>query len=135
MIMIQCKRTCDPAVPEDGRRILVDRLWPQDCPKEPMPFDAWLPDVAPSADVQQAFIAGRLDFVGFTAAYRQELAAQPAHWWALLQYGLSARLTLVFTADDPLQNPAVVLAQWLEDELDRFQGSSSPVCYRDEFAQ
>ncbi|WP_137806874.1 DUF488 domain-containing protein [Pseudomonas sp. G(2018)] len=131
--MIQCKRTCDPAVPEDGRRILVDRQWPKDCPKEPMPFDAWLPNVAPSADLHQAFMSGQLNFAGFTSAYRGELAAQPTHWWALLQYGQSECLTLVFTADDPLQNHAVVLAQWLEDELDRFQGSSSPVCYRDEF--
>lgn len=133
--MIQCKHTCDPAAPEDGRRILVDRLWPQDCPKEPMPFDAWLPDVAPSADVHQAFMSGQLDFVGFTAAYRRELAAQPTHWLALLQYAQAQMLTLVFTADDPLQNHAVVLAQWLEEELDRYQGCSSPVCYRDEFPE
>ncbi|NUU38407.1 DUF488 domain-containing protein [Pseudomonas sp. C2B4] len=133
--MIQCKRTCDPAAPEDGRRILVDRQWPQDCPKAPMPFDAWLPDVAPSADLQQAFMVGQLDFSGFTTAYRRELTAQPAHWWALLPYAQTGMLTLVVTADDPAQNPAVVLGQWLEEELDRYQGSSSPVCYRDEFPE
>ncbi|WP_160109379.1 DUF488 domain-containing protein [Pseudomonas izuensis] len=133
--MIQCKRVCDPVAPADGWRILVDRQRPKDCLKASMPSDAWLPDVAPSADLHQAFIAGQLDFAGFTQAYRRELAAQPAHWWALLHYAQTGMLTLVFTADDPLQNPAVVLAQWLEEELDRFQGSSSPVCYRDEFPE
>ncbi|MCW8278500.1 DUF488 family protein [Pseudomonas sp. PCH199] len=133
--MIQCKSACDPAAPEDGRRILVDRQWPQDCPKAPVPFDAWLPDVAPSTELHQALMAGQLDFARFTAAYRRELTAQPVHWWALLQYSQTEMLTLVFTANDPLRNHAVVLAQWLEEELDRYQSSSSPVCYRDEFPE
>ena len=131
--MIQCKSSGDPATPEDGRRILVDRLWPQDCPKDSLRLDDWLPDVAPSVDLHEAFAAGQLDFAQFTAAYRQELTAHPAHWWALLPYAETAPLTLVFTAKDPLQNHAIVLVQWLEDELDRYGGSSSPVCYRDEF--
>jgi uncharacterized protein YeaO (DUF488 family) len=131
--MIQCKSSGDPATPEDGRRILVDRLWAPDCPKDSLRLDDWLPDVAPSLDLQNAFDSGALDFTRFSAAYRQELTAQPAHWWALLPYAKTATLTLVFTAKDPLQNHAIVLAQWLEDELDRYGGSSSPVCYRDEF--
>jgi uncharacterized protein YeaO (DUF488 family) len=132
--MIQCKRVGDPAAPEDGRRMLVDRQWPQDCSDDQLPLEAWLPDVAPSADLLRQFNDGTLDFARFTAAYRQQLAARPAHWWALLQHAQSGMLTLVFTAKDPLQNHAVILAQWLEEELDRYQGSSSPVCLRDEFA-
>ncbi|MBV6821879.1 DUF488 domain-containing protein [Pseudomonas sp. PD9R] len=133
--MIQCKSAVVPAMPEDGRRMLVDRQWPQDDSNDQLSLDAWLPDVAPSADLLQTFNDELLDFAQFTAAYRQELAAQPAHWWALLQPAQSGMLTLVFTAKDPLQNHAVVLAQWLEEELDRYQGSSSPVCYRDEFPE
>jgi uncharacterized protein YeaO (DUF488 family) len=131
--MIQCKRVDDPARPEDGRRVLVDRQWPQDCPEDQLPLDAWLPDVAPSADLLQGFDDETHDFARFTAIYRQELSAQPAHWWALLPYAQSGMLTLVSSARDPLQNHAVVLVQWLEEELDRYSGSSSPVCYRDEF--
>ncbi|MGE8063606.1 DUF488 domain-containing protein [Pseudomonas sp. NPDC089569] len=129
--MIQCKPVSDPPTPEDGRRILVDRQCPHDLTQAQL--DDWLPDVAPSSELLEAFDSGALDFARFTTAYREELSARPEHWWGLLQYGQMQRLTLVFSAPDPLQNHAVVLAQWLEDELDRYQGSSSPVCYRDEF--
>ncbi|NBA98023.1 DUF488 domain-containing protein [Pseudomonas sp. R5(2019)] len=131
--MIQCRRAYDPAAPEDGRRILVDRLWPRNCRKDQLPLDAWLPEVAPSTPLRKAFKAGELDFAQFTAAYRQELAARPEHWWKLLAMAQEGALTLVFSARDVHANNAVVLAQWLEEELERHAGSSSPVCYQDEF--
>lgn len=131
--MIQCKEIFEPATPEDGRRILVDREWPRDCPKESLSLVGWLSDVAPSADLHRAFLAGQVDFLQFSAAYRQELIARPEHWWALLGYAQAETLTLVFAAENLLQNHAIVLGQWLEEELDRYEGSSSPVCYRDEF--
>ncbi|WP_409201455.1 hypothetical protein [Pseudomonas fluorescens] len=37
----KCRRTCH--APEDGRRILVDRQWPPDCPRDSLALDAWLP--------------------------------------------------------------------------------------------
>jgi uncharacterized protein YeaO (DUF488 family) len=131
--MIQCKPAGEPATTEDGRRILIDREWPQHCPKDALPLDQWLPDVAPSTDLHKAFTAGEVDFARFSAAYRQELIARPEHWWALLGYAQASTLTLVFAAENLQQNHAVLLAQWLEDELDRYQDASSPVCYRDEF--
>ncbi|WP_449105805.1 DUF488 domain-containing protein [Pseudomonas mohnii] len=131
--MIQCKPVDEPVAADDGRRVLVDRLWPHNWPKAPASLHAWLPDLAPAIDLHKRFTAGELDFVQFAAVYRQALAAQPAHWWALLPLAETGTLTLVFTAQDPLQNHAVVLAQWLEEALDRSTGSSSPVCYRDEF--
>ncbi|WP_415756945.1 DUF488 family protein, N3 subclade [Pseudomonas sp. LT1P18] len=38
--MIQCKSSGEPATPEDGRRILVDRQWPSDCPRDSLALDA-----------------------------------------------------------------------------------------------
>jgi uncharacterized protein YeaO (DUF488 family) len=131
--MIQCKSAYEPVTPEDGRRILVDRQWPRNCPKDSLQLHSWLPEVAPSADLNKAFKAGELDFARFAAAYGQQLAARPEHWWGLLALAETGTLTLVFAAKDLLESHAVVLAQWLEEELERYQGSSSPVCYRDEF--
>ncbi|WP_131109114.1 DUF488 family protein [Pseudomonas sp. Sample_10] len=131
--MIQCKRAGEPARGEDGRRILVDREWPRHCSRDSLPLDQWLPDVAPSIDLHKAFTAGEVDFGQFSAAYRQQLIARPEHWWVLLGYAQTGTLTLVFAAQNLLENHAVVLARWLEDELDRYQEASSPVCYRDEF--
>jgi uncharacterized protein YeaO (DUF488 family) len=131
--MIQCKRADEPATPEGGRRVLVDREWPAHCPKDSLALDQWLPDVAPSMDLLKAFMAREVDFAQFSAAYRQELIARPEHWWVLLVCAQTSTLTLVSAAEDLLQSHAIVLARWLEDELDRYQDASSAVCYRDEF--
>jgi uncharacterized protein YeaO (DUF488 family) len=131
--MIQCKRAYTPAIFEDGHRILVDRLWPSNCQKDQLQLKAWLPDVAPSTPLHKAFKTGEMDFAQFTTAYRLELAARPENWWELLQFAERGTLTLVYAAKDPQINNAVVLAQWLEEELDRYSGSSSPVCYLDDF--
>jgi uncharacterized protein YeaO (DUF488 family) len=133
--MIQCKPADSPATAEDGRRILVDRRWPRCCPKDQLSLEAWLPDVAPSTDLSKAFKAGTLDFLQFSAAYRQQLAARPEHWWALVHYAGAGTLTLVFSGKEHMENHAVVLAQWLEEEVERRADASSPVCYRDEFPE
>jgi uncharacterized protein YeaO (DUF488 family) len=131
--MIQCKHAYTPATDDDGRRILVDRQWPRNCQEDQLQLNAWLPGVAPSPQLHKAFKTGELDFAQFTVAYRLELTARPQNWWELLQFAERGMLTLVHGAKDPLANNAVVLAQWLEEELDRHSGSSSPVCYLDDF--
>ncbi len=69
----------------------------------------------------------------FSKAYRQELAARPGAWWKLVDIAQAGTLTLVYSAHDQVANNAVVLAQWLEDELDRRGEGSSPVCYQSDF--
>src|SRR5207253_2280315 len=116
--MIQCKRAYSPAGDDDGYRVLVDRLWPRNCPKASLPLDEWLADVAPSTELRKAFKGGAVDFTEFTLRYRQELSARPEHWWGLLAKACAGTLTLIYSAHDPAANNAVVLAQWLEEELD-----------------
>jgi uncharacterized protein YeaO (DUF488 family) len=128
-IMILCKRAYEPASPDDGYRVLVDRLWPRNCRKDRLPLDEWLKDLAPSTGLRRAFKSGELDFATFRSRYRQELAARPEHWWALLERAQKGRLTLVYSAHDEAHNNARALAEWLEDELDRQGEGSSPVCY------
>ena len=40
--MVKIKRVYDPASPGDGKRILVDRLWPRGVKKEDAAIDEWL---------------------------------------------------------------------------------------------
>ncbi|MFC6338259.1 DUF488 family protein [Pseudomonas sp. CCM 7891] len=133
--MIQCKRAYATASPDDGRRILVDRLWPRGCRKDTLVLDEWLPEVAPSTELRKAFKSGALSFVQFESAYRKELTARPSSWWKLLDIAQAGTLTLIYSAKDPLANNAVVLAHWLEEELDRRADASSPVCYMTDFPQ
>ncbi|AZD68002.1 putative uroporphyrin-III c-methyltransferase [Pseudomonas chlororaphis subsp. aurantiaca] len=79
--------------------------------------------------MRRAFRSGELDFATFRSRYRQELTVRPEHWWALLERAQKGRLTLVYSAHDEVHNNARVLAEWLEDELDRQGEGSSPVCY------
>lgn len=130
--MIQCKRVYAVPVAEDGLRVLVDRLWPRGCKKESLALDAWLRDVAPSTELRKSFCHEAERFEEFRLLYRAELAAHPQHWWGLLEKAEQGTLTLLFAARDEQQNNARVLAEFLEQELDRRQPASSPVCYAGE---
>ena len=127
--MIQCKRAYETASAEDGVRVLVDRLWPRNCRKDELPLAEWLPEVAPSHELRKAFKAGDVSFEQFRGAYRKELAARPEHWWKLVGVAQGGTLTLVYAAKSTVENNAVVLAEWLEDEVEKRAEGSSPVCY------
>jgi uncharacterized protein YeaO (DUF488 family) len=47
------KRIYDPASDDDGRRVLVDRLWPRGISKESAGVDEWLKDVTPSNELRK----------------------------------------------------------------------------------
>ncbi len=131
--MIRCKRVYDPPEANDGQRILVDRLWPRGCSKARLALTDWLREVAPSAALRQRFHHEPEQFAEFRQHYRQELAAHPEYWQGLLAMATSGTLTLLFAARDLQRNNAQVLAEFLEDELDRRGPPSSPVCYAGEF--
>jgi uncharacterized protein YeaO (DUF488 family) len=130
--MIRCKRVYDPVEPDDGQRILIDRLWPRGCKKEALALTAWLRDVAPSTTLRQHFHQHPDQFDEFCRRYRYELAAHPEHWQGLLAPARAGSLTLLFAAHDLAHNNARVLAEFLEEELDRVGPPSSPVCYAGE---
>ncbi|MCJ0973772.1 DUF488 family protein [Pseudomonas sp. PS1] len=130
--MIQCKRAYEAAQPGDGYRVLVDRLWPRNRRKELLPLHAWLAEVAPSTALRQAFKSKEMDFAAFRQAYRNELAAHPEYWWPLLEKAERGVLTLIYAARDEQRNNAKVLAEWLEEALERRGDQSSPTCYAGE---
>lgn len=130
--MIRCKRAYEPCEADDGYRVLVDRLWPRNLRKEALALNGWLKDLAPSTALRQAFKGGELGFAAFRDGYRKELAGHPEHWWPLLEIAAQGQLTLVYATRDEHQNNAQVLAEWLEEELERRGAPSSPTCYADE---
>lgn len=52
MLKIVLKRIYENASPEDGYRILVDRLWPRGLSKEKAEIDEWNKDLAPSTELR-----------------------------------------------------------------------------------
>lgn len=120
--MIRIKRTYDPPARGDGRRVLVERLWPRGMKKEALAADAWLKEVAPSTELRKWFDHRVERWEEFRRRYRQELAANHGAWEPLLDAGARRTLTLLYSAHDVIHNGAVVLRDFLIER----QGRQSP---------
>ncbi|OFK24340.1 DUF488 domain-containing protein [Olsenella sp. HMSC062G07] len=110
---IALKRVYERPSPQDGLRVLVDRLWPRGISKQRAQLDLWDKDVAPSVELRTSWHRGDVSFEDFSAAYRAELAASGAAR-RLLGWAASApRMSLIFAARDERMNHVVVLADVL----------------------
>ncbi|MFD6135524.1 DUF488 domain-containing protein [Isoptericola sp. NPDC060257] len=121
---ITVKRVYEEPAPDDGARVLVDRLWPRGISKEHAHLDRWCKEVAPSTDLRTWFHHDPDRFEEFERRYRAELAGNPeVPELAALGAG-DRRLTLVYSARDTEHNQALVLRDVLEAYLDE-TGSAS----------
>jgi uncharacterized protein YeaO (DUF488 family) len=112
MASIEIKRAYEPPSSKDGKRILVDRLWPRGVRKDTASLDLWSKDIAPTPSLRMWFDHRADRFVEFKQRYRDELKSNPAVTEVLKKIGRS-NATLVYAARDPAVNHAVVLAQFL----------------------
>lgn len=111
--MIRIKRAYEPSARGDGRRLLVERLWPRGLRKEMLCLDAWVKDVAPSTELRKWF-SHRVDrWTEFQRRYRSELSAHRDAWSPILEASRRGPVTLVYSAHDPEHNAAVVLRDYL----------------------
>ncbi|MGH7043832.1 MAG: DUF488 domain-containing protein [Acetobacteraceae bacterium] len=106
---IRLRRAYDPPVPEDGVRILVDRLWPRGVRKEAAAIDHWLKDIAPSSELRQWFGHDPVRWPDFHRRYLEELHGHAAGIAQLRDLARQGTITLVFGARDEEHNNAVVL--------------------------
>lgn len=111
--MIRIKRVYDPADRRDGRRILVERLWPRGLKKEAVAADAWLKAVAPSTELRRWFGHRVERWEEFQRRYRAELDANPDAWRPILAAGRRGAVTLLYSAHDQLHNGAIALRDYL----------------------
>lgn len=111
--MIRIKRTYEPPARGDGRRILVERLWPRGMKKEDLHADAWLKDVAPSTELRQWFGHEVERWAEFQQRYRKELSANADAWAPILDADKSGTVTLLYSAHDVEHNGALVLRDFL----------------------
>lgn len=111
--MIRIKRTYESAARDDGRRILVERLWPRGVKKEDLHADAWLKEVAPSTQLRQWFDHKVDRWEEFQRRYREELSANAAAWAPILDAEKGGTVTLLYSARDVEHNGALVLRDYL----------------------
>lgn len=112
--MIRTKRAYEPAAKPDGKRFLVDRLWPRGVKKEALHLTAWIKGAAPSKELRQWFNHDPAKWKEFQRRYRAELDGQPAAWQPLLDAAKSGDVTLLFSAHDLEHNNAAALKVCLE---------------------
>ena len=117
--MILLKRAYDQATPRDGKRFLVERLWPRGIKKTDLPLDDWFKDVAPSTELRKWFSHDPARWNEFQHRYRAELQHQPQLWKPLLDAARKGTITLVFSSHDVEHNNAVALKEFLESQLSK----------------
>ncbi|QHS23631.1 DUF488 family protein [Virgibacillus sp. MSP4-1] len=116
---IEVKRIYEAAEEADGRRILVDRVWPRGVSKQKAQLDEWLKDITPSTDLRKWFSHDPDKFEEFKSAYQKELAAHPEKIRAVdyvQELAEQEKVTLLYAAKDPVHNHVQVLKEYLEKE-------------------
>lgn len=120
MTKINLKRAYDPGSETDGKRILVDKLWPRGKKKVDLALDYWAKEVTPSTEIRKEFNHDKARFVWFEEVYTKELLAnlelsefvQKIKKW--LEQG---DVTFIYGAKDPKINHAVILKKVVETRL------------------
>jgi uncharacterized protein YeaO (DUF488 family) len=108
------KRVYEEPAASDGKRILIDRLWPRGLTKEKARIDLWLKDIAPSAKLRKWFGHDPAKWPEFQKRYKQELDDNLAAVMELRKQIEQGRATLVYGAKDEEHNDAAVLKGYLE---------------------
>jgi uncharacterized protein YeaO (DUF488 family) len=114
--MITLKRIYEPASEADGYRVLVDRLWARGLSKDEAALDAWVKQVAPSAELRTWFGHREERWPGFQERYARELANSRVEdlLGCLARQSRIRPVTLLFGARDEVHNEAVVLHRHLQ---------------------
>lgn len=110
---ISLKKVYALAEPDDGLRVLVDRLWPRRISRERLKLDLWLKKLAPSNELRRLFGHDPGKWAEFKSRYFIELAAREEAVTDLLGRIGKGRVTLLFAAKDQQHNNAVALRDYL----------------------
>ena len=116
---IRLQRVYGDSSPGDGKRVLVDRVWPRGLRKESLALDLWLRDLGPSDELRRWFGHRPERWEEFERRYRAELEQTPQRR-LLDQLAALARegpVTLLYGARDEERNQAVVLRSVVEERL------------------
>ena len=113
--MLKLKRVYDPPEPDDGQRLLLDRLWPRGLSKDKAHVDRWLKDIAVSDELRRWFGHDPQRWPEFQRRYRQELLAHQDVLRELAEQASRGTITILYAARDDQHNNALVLRQALEE--------------------
>ncbi|MDE2143515.1 MAG: DUF488 family protein [Elusimicrobia bacterium] len=114
--MVLIKRVFAQKSPDDGYRVLVDRLWPRGVRKEAAALNYWAKELSPSEELREFYHHDPRRWGLFQARFREELH-NPAAIKTLERLGALSKtgnVTLLFGSREPVQNNATVVKELLE---------------------
>ncbi len=123
---IRVKRIYRAARVSDGKRILVDRLWPRGVAKDRARLFDWCKEIAPSDTLRHWFHANPDQWQDFVTRYRAELATREDLVCELAGYAQGDIVTLLYASKDEEHNNAIVLRDCLRQWLERERKNDGP---------
>ncbi len=111
--MLTVKRVYDRTDPSDGKRILVDRLWPRGLTREQAAIDEWMKDLAPSDELRRWFGHETDKWPEFKRRYIGELLSPDKMKLVekVRRMSKEGDVTAVYAAKDTEHNNAKVLEE------------------------
>ena len=118
MMQIQIKRAYAEVLASDGKRILVDRLWPRGIKKQEAKIDLWSKEISPSAELRKWYAHDPQHWLEFQQRYTAELSlnAQAKQLEEIRQLAQQEKVTFITATKSADYNHALVLKQLLEQE-------------------
>lgn len=117
MNRLQVKRAYEEALPEDGYRVLVDRLWPRGLSRERAALDEWNKELAPTTELRKWFGHDPARWAEFQVRYGEYLAGSPAPRAFVEAHRDEERITLITATKDIEHTHALTLRDHLEKLL------------------
>ncbi len=115
--MLKIKRVYDPPSRDDGKRILIDRLWPRGLGKEAAHIDEWVKDVAPSTGLRKWFNHDPEKWGEFRRRFFAELDAEPESVNGIIAAARKGTVTLLFGSKEERYNNAAALKEYLDSRM------------------
>ncbi len=116
-MLLGIKRIYEKAEVTDGKRILVDGLWPRGVRRSTANIDKWVKEVAPSKELRQWFSHDPAKWKSFESKYKKELESNKT-LDSLVELAIKEDITLVYGSKDTERNNAVVLEEVLKERID-----------------
>lgn len=118
-MQIKTKRIYLPTTPDDGFRVLVERLWPKGLKKEEAHIELWFKLIAPTADLRKQLEQEPNKWLQFKEHYFKELDVKKDLITHLLLDDQQKTLTLLHSSQDETHNSAIALKEYLESIVNK----------------
>ncbi|CAM4208218.1 DUF488 domain-containing protein [Jeotgalicoccus halotolerans] len=114
--MLKLKRVYDDVSQQDGKRILIDGVWPRGIKKEDLEHDEWYKEIAPSSDLRKWFDHDSDKWEEFKKKYKKELKERKDLVDQIKKDSDGHNVTLLYAAKDEEHNQAVVIKEYIENK-------------------